>query len=592
MIVPLVIAVPLGMAAVVAIFGRRLPELVVDAIGVGTALAGAVLSGILLARTAHRTVVYWFGGWEPHGHEFPLGIAFAVDRFGAALALLAFVLTAAMLLYSWHYLEDRHYLFETLTLVFAAGMAGFALSGDLFNMFVFFELMSVAAYALTAYKIEEETALQAAFNFAISNSVGSFLVVFGLALVYGRTGSLNLAELSTRLDGRHDGLVVVAFTLLICGFMVKAAIVPFHFWLADAYAAAPAPVCVLFAGVMSDLGLYAIARVYWATFSAPLGPFESRIRVVLLVFGALTALVAGVMCVLQRHLKRLLAYSTISELGCVLMGVALLSRDGLAGAALTVIAHAFAKGALFLAGGIILLELHDADELRLFGKGRGRPTLTTIWLLGCVALASPPFLGTFTGHAEIDDAAAKLHEGWVTPMIAAATILSTGAMLRAGARVFLGVGTRADPLLSQEPPESPGPREHPSPTLMKAVALTLAVAGLVAGAATGLAASAKTAAGVFVDHGAYVSAVLSHHVVIHAPAERWVTHGSSIVWAVVTLAGSFAWALFGLYRAKLPSLAPLVRPLKAVHSGEIGDYIAWLTCGVAVIGGVFALTLR
>src|SRR5205807_1837295 len=140
--------------------------------------------------------------------------------------------------------------------LFAAGMAGFALSGDLFNMFVFFELMSVAAYALTAYKVEEEPSLQAAFNFGVSNSIGSFLVLLGLALVYGRTGSLNLAELGHRLalGHRHDGLVVAAFVLIVCGFLVKAAIVPFHFWLADAYAAAPAPVCVLFAGVMSDLG--------------------------------------------------------------------------------------------------------------------------------------------------------------------------------------------------------------------------------------------------------------------------------------------------------------------------------------------------
>src|SRR5581483_11416017 len=205
-----------------------------------------------------------------------------------------FVLATAVLIYSWHYMEDAHHLFEVLVLLFAAAMAGFALSGDLFNMFVFFELMGVAAYALTAYKVEEEPALQAAFNFAVSNSIGAFLVVLGLALLYGRTGSLNLAELGERLAGRHDGLVIAAFALIVCGFLVKAAIVPFHFWMADAYAAAPAPICVLFAGVMSDLGLYAIARVYWTVFAGSLGGVDAGIRDLLLAFGAATAVLGAV----------------------------------------------------------------------------------------------------------------------------------------------------------------------------------------------------------------------------------------------------------------------------------------------------------
>src|SRR5689334_7539916 len=128
-----------------------------------------------------------------------------------------------------------------------AAMTGFVLSGDIFIMFVFFELMSVCAFALTAYQVEEAGPIQGAFNFAVSNTIGAFLVLLGIALLYGRTGSLNLAEIGRRLteDGRHDGLVVAAFSLITCGFLGKAAMVPFHFWLADAYATAPAPVCVL-----------------------------------------------------------------------------------------------------------------------------------------------------------------------------------------------------------------------------------------------------------------------------------------------------------------------------------------------------------
>lgn len=597
MIVPLAVAVPLGVAALIALFGRFVPESVTDASAVAAALAGAVMTGILVERSAHRTIVYWFGGWRPKTGQFPLGISFTVDRFGAGLALLAFVLAAAMLVYSWKYLEDAHYLFETLVLLFAAAMAGFALSGDLFNMFVFFELMSVAAYALTAYKVEEEPALQAAFNFGVSNSLGSFLVVLGLALVYGRTGSLNLAELGARLAGKHDGLVIAAFALIVCGFLVKAATVPFHFWMADAYAAAPAPVCVLFAGVMSDLGLYAVARVYWTVFAGSLGGAHADFRDVLLAFGAVTAILGALMCVLQRHLKRLLAYSTISELGCILIGVALLTPDGIAGAALTLVAHGLAKGALFMAAGLLLVHFGEVDELLLYGKGRGKPLIGVAWLLGTIALASPPFLGTFTGHALIDDASSKAGDGWVAPVVAVATILSTAALVRAGARVFLGIGPRSDPLLSQEPRESPAARENPSVTLMTGATLVLALGGLAVGASTGLGVGVKEAAHVFVDHGAYLDVVLRHRRVPPVSPEHWMTTSSSVVWAVVTLVGSFVWGALGLYRDRLPrrtvaGALALLRPLKAAHTGQIGDYVAWLTCGVAVIGGLFALTLH
>jgi multicomponent Na+:H+ antiporter subunit D len=599
-LLPLVATLPLLVAALLALVGKWLPHRAADVAALAVGGGSLVLALVLVVRTADRLVTHWFGGWRPRAGSFPLGIAFAVDRVGAGFAALVLLLLLVALVYSWRYVEDEHHLYLVLMLAFGGAMAGFVLSGDLFNMFVFFELMSVAAFALTAYKVEEASPLQGAFNFAVSNTVGAFFVLFGIALLYGRTGSLNLAEIGLRLtdDGRHDGLVIAAFALVTCGFLVKAAMVPFHFWLADAHATAPAPVCVLFSGVMVELGIYAVARIYWTVFDGVLGEFQHPIRDVLLAVGCTTAVLGAVMCGMQRHLKRLLAFSTIAHAGCFLIGVALLTPDALAGSAVYVVAHSLAKGALFLAGGILLVARDEIDELLLQGRGRGLWVTGAAWLLSALALASPPFLGTFTGHALLDDAASVEGYWWVPAVIAFATIGSTAAIVRSGARVFLGWGESDDPLLSEQPSESAAPGEQrASLALMEGVTVVVAAAGLAVGALTGFAARAVEAAHHFVDRQDYVRVVLDHRAPTPAPPEVWHTTTLSVTWALVTFVGSFALGFASLYRERLPravtgALARGLAPLRAAHSGHVGDYVAWLTFGTAVIGGVFALTLR
>ncbi|HEY6961354.1 MAG TPA: proton-conducting transporter membrane subunit [Gaiellaceae bacterium] len=598
-LIPLVVTLPLLAATVIGLVGKWLPGRGADAAGVGAAATAAILAVVLVVRTGHDILAYWFGGWRPRADGFPVGIGWAVDSIGAAFAAFVLVLLTATLVYSWRYMQDERYLYVVLMLCFGAAMAGFVLSGDIFNMFVFFELLSVSAFALTAYKIEETGALQGSFNFAVVNSIGAFLVVFGIGLLYGRTGRLNLAAIGDTLtsQGRHDGLVVAAFALITCGFLVKSAVVPFHFWLADAYATAPVPVCALFSGVMLELGLYAVARIYWTVFDGALGSFDHPIRDVLLGVGAVTAIVGAVMCGMQRHLKRLLAYSTIAHGGCFLMGIALLDPDALAGAGVYVLSHGLAKVALFMVCGILLVTIGDVDEVRLFGLGRRLRLAAVAWFVAALALAGPPFLGVFTGHALIEDAADKAGYWWVAVVLAFATIGSTGAIVRAGLRVFLGAGDREDALLSRQPSETPEPQEHPRLGLMYGVTLALAAASLAVGALPGLAARAIEAAHTFTDHVGYVHAVLLHETP-RAPAPgAWKTTTLSVVWSLVTLGGTFALGFGSVYRDRLPrpvtrGLGAALAPLRAVHSGQIGDYVAWLVAGTAVIGGLFVVAIR
>src|SRR5215208_1400858 len=393
-VAPLAIVVPLLAAGLLTAVAVRLNRAVAEVVALAATLATVTFCVILLVRTAAGSEVYWFGGWETH-RGIAVGVAFVVDAFGAGLATLCSVLMVAALVLMWRYRDTDPPHFQTLMLLFLAGMVGFCLSGDLFNVFVFFELMSVAAFALAGYKIDEDEAVEGSLNFAVTNTIGSFLILTGIALVYGRTGALNLAQISEALAaGPSDGLVVVAFCLLAAGFFVKAAVVPFHFWLADAYAVAPTPVCLVFAGAMSELGIYAVGRIWFDAFAPALGGHADELRTVLILAGAFTAVVGAVMCFCQDHLRRLLAFATLAYVGVFLIGLGLLTPVGVAGAALYIVADGLGKASLFATVGILQHRRRGLSELRLAGKGRGIPYTGIVVVVGALSFAALPPFGT------------------------------------------------------------------------------------------------------------------------------------------------------------------------------------------------------
>jgi len=620
-VIPASVVVPLVGAALMAGFSGLLPRWARDLIAIAIAVATVVLTLILTSASAGRPMIYWFSGWRPAG-GMVIGIDYAVGPLGAGMASLAGLLVTAALVYSCRYFDSARGRYHALVLIFLAGSVDFCLTGDLFNVFVAFELVAVTAFGLTGYNAGHPAPLQGAINFAVTNSLGGMTVLMGVGLLYARTGSLNLAQVGQALAGRHpDGLVVVAFALLAGGFLIKAAVVPFHFWLPDAYGSAPIPVCVLFAGVLSELGLFGLIRVWDTVFSGAAGEPGPRMRAVLLGLGIATALVGAVMALAQTQLKRMLAFVTMSHLGIYLIGVGLLSPLGLAGASLLVIGDALAKSALFLGVGIVQRQRATVSELKLRGRGRGLAVAGVTIALGALALADLPPFASAGGHALLATAADQAGVSWLEVVIAATVGLSSGAVLRAAGRIWLGwgaaeasspdVGTADDagdeaedrPDITEDGQGIAGPSERPGrvPLTMALPPLALLAIGLGLGLAPGLEAHVATAAAAFTDRSAYAATVLGTGrgaVADTAGVVDSASHAVTVSGLLTDLgqvAAALCVAVVGLDRRAVRlrrALAGGTGWLRRLHSGLVGDQVTWLVAGLALLAALGGAALR
>ena len=600
---PVAIAVPILGAALLVAVGRKLPRLAIDGLAIGVAATVVGMTAYVLSTATGGRVITWSANWTPH-KGYSVGILLVNDPVGAGVALCAACLMLLALVYSSAYFDSIHGHFHALMLLFLAGMVGMAMSGDIFDIFCFFELMSAAAFGLTGMKVEEETSLQGALNFGIVNSLGAYITLMGIGILFARTGTLSLPTLALDLSHhRLDALVICSFVLILTGFLVKAAMVPFHFWLADAHAVAPAPVCVLFSGIMVPLGVYEAFRIYWVVFS-PVLPMGD-VRRAFIVLGAVTAIVGAVMALSQRHVKRLLAYSTIAHVGLFIVALGCLTEAGTAGALLYVAGHAGVKSALFLMAGVLLDLYGTIDEHELYGRGRDQRLLGWLFILGGLALAAMPPFGTALGKSVSEDAAVTLGYVWVPALFVGVSAMTGGAVLRVGARAFFGLGPRPveatdekGDVIENQPEEQPDVRLQRVPWSMTAPIVVLLLGALADGVLPGARSAADRAGAFFIDYG-YVAQSLFKapvHTVVTAAA-NWTGLGLGLDFLSAALAvGIAALAIYGrpLLR-RFPAVTLARRPmgvLHRLHSGHVGDYVAWLMVGIAAMAGLVGLPLR
>jgi multicomponent Na+:H+ antiporter subunit D len=583
---PLPVAVPLLIAGLLLAAGRLLPGRGSDIVATLTAVFAAVVCAIMFADAAKAPLVMWFGGWTPRPGGVALGISFVVDQAAAAAGLLAAVLFAATFVFAWGFFEDTGAHFHVLMLVFLAGMEGFVLTHDLFNLFVWFEVMSVAAFAATAYQLQI-SALEGALTFTVTNTLGSFFMLAGIGLVYIQAGALDFAAIARAAQATPDNPVLAGgFCLIATALLIKAATVPFHFWLPDAHAVAPSPVSVIFSGVMVMLGVFGLARILWNAF-APMPGVTGAVHHALAWLGAASAIIGGLMCLAQRHIKRLLAFSTVSHTGVLLVALAMLSPHGYAGMLAYLVGHGLVKGALFMLAGILLATCGGIDEIGLRGRGRDIWPAGLAFALAGVLLGGAPFGLMDEGARLIDIGAAQSGEAWVPFVLGLAGALTGGAVLRATGRVFLGWGA-----VSGEEEHAPSETEQEKANrplwLMLAPAAVLLVLALPSGE--------------FIEHLVQQAAVQAAHpwtaalLGIGPPPPPAVVPPPTppphpfLPW--VTLAVALILAGYDLGRAKLPAILrtsiqrlsdPPFRLLERLHTGIIGDYVAGIIAGIAIL---------
>ena len=393
-------------------------------------LALAMAAGLLAEVVENGPLDYQMGGWAA-----PWGIAYHVDLLGALVLVIvsgigALVCPAFQLTVEREIAAEHQPLFYTAYLLALTGMLGIAITGDVFNLYVFLEIASLASYTLVALG-RDRRALAAAFQYLVLGTIGATFILIGIGLLYMMTGTLNMADLAARLPALWDARPVrAAFAFIVVGAGLKFALFPLHWWLPNAYTHAPSVVSAFLAGTATKVGVFILLRFVFSVFGVvfafdimPLGSILTALGLIAILYGSLAA-------IFQDNLKRMLAFSSIAQIGYIVLGIGLANLNGLIAGLVHLFNHAAMKAALFLALAAVFHRIGAVDMASMRGLGRRMPYTMAAFVVAGASLVGIPLTVGFVSKWYLLLAAVEAGQWTVVAVVVFGSLLALIYVLR------------------------------------------------------------------------------------------------------------------------------------------------------------------
>lgn len=420
----LAVAVPLLTAPVCVLIGNRSVAWLLA--GLASIVSFIFSLHLLLQVLDGGSISYQLGGWAP-----PLGIEYRIDAANAFVLLLISGISSVVLPYARRSIEHEiiqvsHTLFYCCYLLCFSGLLGVVATGDAFNIFVFLEISSLSTYVLIAMGAErDKRALTASYDYLIMGTIGATFFVIGIGFLYMATGTLNLADLSTRLAGMEGNRTVQAgFAFIVVGMGLKAAIYPMHLWLPRAYTFAPSVVTTFLAATATKAAIYVLIRFIFTVYQPEFVLETAVLNWVIVPLAVLAMFAASFVAVFQQDLKRLLAYSSVAQIGYMMLGIGFLNAKGLTASLIHLFNHGITKGALFMVVGAYVLRAGDSFCDRLNGLGKQMPITSAAFVVGGLSLIGVPGTAGFISKWVLLDAAFEKGWWWMAFLIVASSLLA------------------------------------------------------------------------------------------------------------------------------------------------------------------------
>ncbi|MDS9947172.1 MAG: monovalent cation/H+ antiporter subunit D family protein, partial [Planktomarina sp.] len=389
--------------------------------------AAFVISCLLLSQVIGGGIIsYQIGGWAP-----PLGIEYRVDAANGFVLFLVTGIATVVLPYARKSVDaeiskPKQTLFYALFLLCMTGLLGVTITADAFNVFVFLEISSLSTYVLIASgSYRDKRALTAAFNYLIMGTIGATFFVIGLGFLYMATGTLNMADLADRLSGQYESRTVRAgFAFILVGMGLKIAIFPLHFWLPNAYTYAPSAVTAFLAATATKVAVYVLLRFIFSVFQPAFLAETSTLELIFYPFALLAMFTASLAAIFQRDLKRMLAYSSIAQIGYMLLGIALFSETGLTATIIHLFNHGITKALLFMGVGAYVLRSGSSFYVHLHGLGKTMPWTSAAVVIGGISLIGVPGTAGFLSKWLLVQAAIEKGYWPLAMLIVASSLLA------------------------------------------------------------------------------------------------------------------------------------------------------------------------